>query len=249
MAEIKWLNEDLSFLPGFEQSMPEDVRDYAKDAKDLPSLIRRGADTQKEFHSRVKMPTDPAERRKFMAEHFKAELAADEQARRKAAESESAKAKGDREKAESEAAQTRMDEADKAIRKAWDKEYDTNLELARRAIRSDHFPKGLKAAIAGAEGVEPDKLTDDQIRHAIAHDPIVAETALSIARLTRDGHTERGDGHANDKSKERYPSYPRSPEVYARAPDDDPEKLWFTNRGAEYENGRYVAGSFSGPLK
>ncbi len=48
--------------------------------------------------------------------------------------------------------------------------------------------------------------------------------------------------HQEDAVEERYPAYPHSPEVYARSPDDDPEKLFFMNRGAVYENGKYVGG-------
>lgn len=246
---VEWINDDLTFKPGFEQNLPDEVRDYAKTFKSVPEALKGGLEARREFRDRVKMPADPAERRKFLAEHFKAELAADEQDRQKTAEEADAKAKAEREKGESESAKTRMEEAEKATRKAWGTDYDTNMELARRAIRSDHFPKGLKEAIARAEGVEADKLTDDQIKHAIAHDPIVAEIAMAVAALTRDGHTEHGDGHAQGESKEQYPGYPRSPELYAGEADDDPEKVWFINRGAEYENGKYVPGTFSARLK
>ena len=36
---IDFINDDLTFKPGFEQHLPAEVRDYAKDAKDpLPGV-------------------------------------------------------------------------------------------------------------------------------------------------------------------------------------------------------------------
>jgi len=50
------------------------------------------------------------------------------------------------------------------------------------------------------------------------------------------------DTHREDEVDERYPAYPHSPEVYAKSPDDDPEKRWFLNRGAVFEDGKYIGG-------
>ncbi len=46
----------------------------------------------------------------------------------------------------------------------------------------------------------------------------------------------------DDAAGEQYPNYPYNPEIYNKAGDDDPEKKWFINRGAEYRDGAYVGG-------
>jgi hypothetical protein len=90
-------------------------------------------------------------------------------------------------------------------------------------------------------GVEPGKLSDDQIKAAVSADPAVAQTLRIIAGLTQDGRTVTGDGHGT-RVEERLPAYPYNPEYYRAKPDTDPEKRWFIARGARYEDGKYIGG-------
>ena len=42
--------------------------------------------------------------------------------------------------------------------------------------------------------------------------------------------------------QERIPAYPFNPDYYRGRPDTDGEKAYFINRGAVYQDGRYVGG-------
>ncbi len=234
---VEWINDDLTLKPGFEQNLPEDVRDYAKGFKSLPEALKAGVEARRDFRDRVKIPEDEAGKREVLKKHFGPILEADESARRKADEEAKAKAETDR----VEAAKTALENAEKALKQRWDKDYDPNIELCRRAVRSEHVSGEIRSQIAKAAGVEPDKLTDDQIRSVVARDPMLADWLLTVGKLTRDGRTEKG-GTTPNKDDERYPAFPYTPEVYADAPDSDPEKRWFMKRGAEYANGKYVGG-------
>lgn len=237
---MDWIKEDGTFTEGFEKNLPEDLRDYAKGAKDIVGLIRRGADTQREFHNRVKLPTDAEAKKKFLTEHFQDVLDAD----KKAAESEAAKQK---EIAETTAKDTRQKQLDSAKAKTaqilgTDKAAETNVELCRRAFRGQFCPQWIKDGIAQAAGVEFEKITDAQFKEILAADPVVAETLLKIGDLTKDVQLPTGDRHGGKDIKEVDPGFPDNPEFYKAKPDDDPEKLYFINRGAKYENGAYVGG-------
>ena len=239
---VEWLNDDLTLKPGFEQYLPAEVRDYAKDAKDLPSLLKRGLDTQRDLHSRIKIPDTPEGKREVLAKHFKDVLDADAAAAKKAQDESAAKAKSEQEAAVEAANKAQMEKAQAAAKAllggADGKAYDSNLELARRAVRGEHCPLWIKEGIAKLVGTEVGKLTDDQIKAAIHSDPAVAQTLLTIGNLTRDGRTEHGDGH-NSGVPDKTPMQPKCPELYKNRPDTDPEKQWFIRRGYSYQSGEW----------
>lgn len=237
MADIAWLKDDGTLEDGWrDNALPQDIRAEPSlaDFKSIGAIAKAFVDTKKALGGMAKIPTEPAERRKFMAEHFKPELEADETARKGAADK--ARAESD------EAARVRAEESARQLKETHGAKFETNLELVRRAFRSNHAPQWIKDGIAAAAKVELDKLTDDQIKSVVQTDPAVFETLLAIGNLTKDGRTETGDGHVSDKVTERLPAYPHKPDVYEKEPDTNPEKLWFINRGARYEGGRYVGG-------
>src|SRR5512146_1305593 len=88
----KFVNDDGTFAEGFEQNIDPDLRDYAKQFRDLPAALKAGRDNQREFRERVKIPTEADKRREFLTQHFKPELDADEQKRKTDAEAEKKKA-------------------------------------------------------------------------------------------------------------------------------------------------------------
>jgi hypothetical protein len=217
--------DDLIFQPGFEQALPEELRDYAKDAKDLVTLVKRGADTQREFHTRVKLPTDETAKRAFLKEHFSDVLDAD-----------SKNSKEDQEKAKTEEATRTVEQGKAKVKELWGADeaaFNNKLELARRAFHRGDLPPAFKQMIADAAGVKPEELTDDQFREIVTCDPFVAETLRYIGDLTKDGRTITGDGHHKGK-EEKTPIQPQCPELYKNRPDTDPEKMWFVNRGYDY---------------
>jgi len=226
---IDWINDDLTFAEGFEQNLPAEIRDYAKDAKDLPALLKRGVDTQRDLHSRIKIPDTPEGKREVLNKHFKDVLDADEQARQAAADKA---AKEAARTAETEALETAKKKADKAAKDLKEKhgaKFEPNLELVRRAFRSDYPPPWIKEAVAKVAGVELDKITDEQIKQIVMTDPAVFETLLAIGNLTKDGRMEHGDG-GSKKSDECEPRQPNSPELYIGLPPGDPVRKWFENR-------------------
>lgn len=234
-----WIKDDGSFADDWldKAGIPAEQRDYAKGIKDVVTLVKRGADTQKEFHTRVKLPADEAGKREFLAQHFKDVLDADDRQRKQAAEAAQQQAA---EKAKT-AAQQRLEQSAKALKEHWGEKYDQHLELARRAFRHEQCPAWIKAAVASAVGVEAEKLTDEQIKQVVARDPAVAETLRIIGELTSDGHLDSGDGGGLDTSKdEQVPLQPSCPELYEGLPDNDPTKRWFLRRGYEFQNGRYI---------
>lgn len=236
----KFVNDDGAFEAGFEQNLSEPVRDYAKGFKTLEDALKSGLESRQGFRERVKIPTDANDRAKFLMEHFSKDLEQRETAR-KAAEAEEAK-KRDATAAEdrAKAAKKQAEDAEKLLKERHGTNFDTNLELVRRAFRGEHVPEWIKVGVAKAAGVDLDKLTDEQIKTVIKTDPGVFETLLTIGRLTADGRTEHGDGHAGGKADEKAPLQPDCPELYAGLPDSDPVKKWFLNRGYEFSGGRYV---------
>jgi hypothetical protein len=232
---VDWINDDGTFAEGWldKANIPAEARDYAKGVKDIGSLVKRGVDTQREFTTRVKVPTEPAEREKFLTEHFGKDLTAREEAR-KAAEAQDAQKKQaaaaeDKVKAEKE----RVEKARKLLKDKHGDKFDTNLELVRRAFRSEHAPPWIKDGVAQAAGVEPAQITDEQIKEVVQTDPAVFETLLTIGNLTADGHTEHSDGHREAKL-EVVPMQPKCPQLYQNRPDNDPEKQWFVKRGFDF---------------
>lgn len=63
------LNDDGTFVDGFEQNLPEELRAYAKDAKSFEALVRRGHDTQQSFSKRTQLPEKGGEV-EFLRKHF-----------------------------------------------------------------------------------------------------------------------------------------------------------------------------------
>jgi hypothetical protein len=233
----KFVNDDGAFEAGFEQNLPEPVRDYAKGFKTLADALNSGLESRQGFRERVKIPTEAEARKKFLAEHFGPDLAAQETERKKVAEDSVAAAQ---KKAEEDAAKVRTEKLEKAAAAAKTllggsegKDYEKNLELCRRVVRGEHCPTWIVEGIARAAGVEVAKLTDDQIKAAIASDPAVADTLRRFATLTQDGRMEHGDGHAGGTADEQTPIQPSCPHLYANLPPDHPIRKWFKNRNIE----------------
>ncbi len=237
----KFVNEDGGFEAGFEQNLTESVRDYAKGFKTLEDALKSGLEGRREFRDRVKIPAEPTERKKFIQEHFGKDLEAEAAAKKKGDDEAAAKLQTEQRQAAQAAAQTQAAASEKLLKEKHGANFDKDLELVRRAFRSDHVPEWIKAGVAQAAGVAPDQLTDDHIKMVAKTDPAVFETLLKIGTLTQDGRTEHGDGHSS-RTEEKYPSYPYSPEVYAGEPDTNPEKRWMIARGAIFQNGKYTGG-------
>jgi hypothetical protein len=242
----KLVNDEGAFEAGFEQNLPEGVRDYAKQFKTLGDALEAGRKNQQEFRSRVKIPEDEVGKRQFLKENFQPLLEADAAAAKKKQDEDAAAAQTTAEAAATKAANEALAQRQAAVKAqlggAEGKDFDKNLELARRAVRHATMPKMVKDAFAAAAGVDSfEKVTDDQIKQIISSDPMMAVIAQSHGLLVQDGRTERGDGHQKTET-ERMPAYPHHPEHYRAMPDDDPEKAYFLARGARYENGRYVGG-------
>lgn len=242
----KFVNDDGVFEAGFEQALPETVRDYAKQFKTLGDALEAGRKNQQEFRSRVKIPEDEAGKRALLKEHFQPLLEADAAAAKKKQEEEAAKAQADAEASAAKANQENLEKAQanvKALIGGPDgKEFDVNMELARRAMRSEHMPQQVKDLLAATVGAESfAKVTDEQIKAVLGRDPVMAQMAVSMGKLASDGRSETGDGHTN-RTGEKEPAYPHNPEYYKGQPDTDPEKVYFINRGAKYEGGQYRGG-------
>ncbi|MFA5692156.1 MAG: hypothetical protein WC907_00955 [Acholeplasmataceae bacterium] len=239
---VDWINDDGTFTPGFEQHLDEDVREYAKDAKNLNALLKRGLESKRSLHDRVKLPTDPSEREKFLNEHFTDVLEARTKAKAAADEAAQAKSKEDKTKADAEALQ----KAQQRVTDLLGPDPQRQMELVRRAFRGRFCPQWIKDGIAQVVGVEFEKITDEQFTAVVKNDPAVVQTLMIIGDMAQDGRVISGDGKTgSEKVEEQYPSYPYDPEVYAKSnPGDEeyPMKLWFINRGAEYEGDHYLGG-------
>jgi len=236
---VDYINEDGTFVEGFEKNFDADVQDYAKGFKTIGAALKSGLESRSEFRNRVKLPDDPAEKEKFVDEHFKDVLETRAKTREEQATAQAEEAKKTQETAQAEAL-TKSTEAGKAMLGT---EAEKNIELCRRAFRSDFCPEWIKAGIANAAGVEFKDVTDAQFKEIFVTDPAVVETLLKYSTLTKDGALPKGDGKASDKGVEEVtPGYPFNPGYYKGRPDDDPQKLWFINRGAKYEGGQYTGG-------
>ena len=242
----KWMDDKGVFQEGFEENFPDDQRDFVKGSKSVQDIVKAGLAARREFRDRVKLPTKEEEKRKFVQEHFQDLLDADAKAAQEKRETD-AKAAAEQQ-AKDAAAEAEKQNADrqktvKTLLGGEDgKDFETNMELARRAMRGDHMPQAVKDALAAAVEAESfDKVTDEQIKDVLGRDPMMSQLALVMGKLAQDGRTETGDGH-NRKETERIPAYPHQPNFYANRPDDDPEKAFFIARGARYENNKYVGG-------
>lgn len=235
---VDWIKEDGTLAEDFAKNLPEDVRDYAKDAKDIVSLIKRGADTQREFHTRVKLPTDEAGKEKFIKDHFADYMKAREAELKDSfnVQSEEAKAKAQQQKAE------QLEQSKARVKDILGAGAETKLELCRRAFRGEHCPPWIREGIAAAAGVEYDKLTDEQFKEQALTDPGVIQTLLTIGDLTKDGRLEPGSHSKRSDIEEKKPIQPTAPELYKNAPADSPERLWFENRGYDFERGEWTQG-------
>ena len=236
---VDYINDDGTFAEGFEQNLSAEVRDYAKGFRDINSLIKSGLESRSEFRNRVKLPDDPAEKEKFVDEHFKDVLEARNKTFQEQQEAQAAEAKAAAETAQKEA----LAKATERAKEILGANADTNIELCRRAFRSDFCPNWIKDGIAKVAGVELKDLTDAQFKDILVTDPAVVETLLKFGSLTKDGTLPRGDNTPNNSGIEEVePGYPYQPQYYQGRPDTDPEKLWFINRGAKYEGGKYSGG-------
>lgn len=233
-----WVKDDGTFEGNWhEHALPAEIKGNAalKDFKSVGGIAKAFLDTKTALGSRVEIPKEPAERRKFMAEQFKDEIAADEQARTDKAKKDAEEADKAAKEAAAKGAADAAEKARKLLKDRWAGGYDTNLELCRRAVRSNHISAEIKALIAKTAGAEPDKLTDEQIKAVIGDDPLMADWLLTVGKLIQDGHTEHGDGHSDGDKNEQAPELPSSPWLYAKYPEGHPLRNWFKNRGIAVE--------------
>lgn len=245
----EWIKDDGSFADDWrDKALPDGLQKEAAlaDIKDVSSLAKAFVETKKMVGQMAKLPADDAGKREFMTKHFGDIMAADAA---KAKQDQEAAAAAAKTKADEDAAKaaTKLQGDQKAAAEAVlggsdTKAVDMNVEVARRAFRSDHCPSWAKAGMAKMFGVDSANLTDDQIKQAIRSDAALAETLLKIGKLTINGRMEAGDGGGGGQPDERTPAYPYRPDVYEKEPDTNPEKKYFLNRGAVYENGKYVGG-------
>ena len=236
---VDYINDDGTFAEGFETNFDAEVRDYAKGFKDINALVKSGLEARREFRDRVKLPDDPKEKEAFVDQHFKDVLEARNKTREEQATAQAEEAKTAAETARAEAL-TKSTELAKEILGT---DADMNIELCRRAFRSDFCPNWIKDGIAKVAGVEVKDLTDAQFKEILVTDPAVVETLLKFGTLTKDGTLPRGDNPTNKANVEEVePGYPYQPQYYQGRPDSDPEKAWFINRGAKYDGGKYDGG-------
>jgi hypothetical protein len=76
----KWINEDGSFEPGWEQNLPAEHREFAKDTKDIMALVKRTKDLRDKVAAvsdHVAIPKEPAEIVAFAQQHLGAPKSAD----------------------------------------------------------------------------------------------------------------------------------------------------------------------------
>jgi len=235
----EWLKEDGSFTDDWleKAGIPEDMRDYAKGAKDIKSLVQRGHDTQREFHARVKIPDDEEGKRGVLQEHFQDVLDADAKAMQKKREADAEAAR--KQQAKDAAAEAEKLTADrqkkvKTLLGGEDgKDFDKNMEHARRAMRSDRMPQMVKDALAAAVDAESfDKVSDDQIREVLGRDPMMAVLAQSYGEMLADGRLQSDDGHhGGGKKGDHVPMQPDCPQVYIGLPAGDPNREYFEKQG------------------
>jgi len=240
---VDWINEDGTFAEGFEQNLPEPVREYAKGFKDVGSALKSGLESRQGFRERVKLPEDDESKRAFLKEHFQSILDADAEAKaaadQKAAEEAKAKAEAEAQTKREQMLVERQATVKKMFGGENGEDFDTNMEVARRAIRHDDMPEMVKELMAAAVGVDGfAKVSDDDIRTILSRDPLMAVVAQAYGEKIMDGTTVTGDGKHVDSSNEKEPLQPDAPHLYADRPAGHPNRQWFENRGYVFENGK-----------
>ena len=236
---IDWIKDDGSFADDWRQkALPPELHNEPSlaDIKNVGTLAKVWIDTKKAMGQMVKLPSDETGKREVLSKHFKDVLDADAATARQRQEQEAAAAKAqaeeDAQKAEEIARGKRQETVKQRIGGVDGKEFDKNLELARRAFRSDTMPQSVKDYLGSVLGVEWGKVSDDQIRQALSQDPMMVDIALSMGKIQQDGRLESGDGGGLDKDKtEQTPMQPDCPELYIGLPSGHPVRTWFERRG------------------
>lgn len=112
------------------------------------------------------------------------------------------------------------DEGQKVLKVEWKEDYDTNLEVAKRACRE----------LGGEDFVallETNKL---------GNNPVFIKTFHNIGLKILNDTLIKGTQAGGDKKDEWRPAYIDSPEMYANdtSPEGEKARLWFTARGHVY---------------
>jgi len=112
------------------------------------------------------------------------------------------------------------DEGQKALKVEWKEDYDTNLEVAKRACRElggDDFIALLET-------------------NKLGNNPVFIKTFHNIGLKILNDTLIKGTQGGGDKKDAWKPSHPNSPEQYANdtSPDGEKARLWFTQRGHIY---------------
>jgi len=112
------------------------------------------------------------------------------------------------------------DEGQKALKVEWKENYDTNLEVAKRACRElggDDFIALLET-------------------NKLGNNPVFIKTFHNIGLKILNDTLIKGTQGGGDKKDEWRPAYIDSPEMYANdtSPEGEKARLWFTARGHVY---------------
>lgn len=112
------------------------------------------------------------------------------------------------------------DEGQKALKVEWKEDYDTNLEVAKRACRElggDDFIALLET-------------------NKLGNNPVFIKTFHNIGLKILNDTLIKGTQGGGDKKDAWKPQYPDSPEMYANDTSEEGEKarLWFTQKGHIY---------------
>lgn len=112
------------------------------------------------------------------------------------------------------------DEGQKALKVEWKEDYDTNLEVAKRACRE----LGGEDFIALLES------------NKLGNNPVFIKTFHNIGLKILNDTIIKGTQGGGDKKDEWKPAYVDSPEMYANdtSPEGEKARLWFTQRGYIY---------------
>lgn len=112
------------------------------------------------------------------------------------------------------------DEGQKALKVEWKENYDTNLEVAKRACRE----LGGEDFMALLE------------QNKLGNNPVFIKTFHNIGLKILNDTIIKGTQGGGDKKGEWKPAYPDSPEMYANDTSENGERarLWFTQRGHIY---------------
>jgi len=112
-------------------------------------------------------------------------------------------------------------ESENTLKAEWKENYDTNLEVAKRACRE----------LGGEEFVGILENT------GLGNNHIFIKAFHNIGLKILNDTLIKGEKVGSEKQDEYKPAYPDSPEMYATdtSPDGERARLWFTKRGYRYK--------------